>query len=268
MIDLINKCFVNSLEKPPWDVKRFPCNVLTNEYYDGINALLLNIRAGNSFYWGSKEDWNSLNYEIKANEKGIQIYDLYPSKEVLYYRNGKKTIDEFEICVREEVFNIDQVEGNGSFICRNEMFDCIGVANSIIRNSEMEVCEGNANFYNREGDFITIMPTGEFLGDGDYEITLLHELAHFAEKRVYWCGTVAMSELVAEMAAYEIKSRLGSIRECADISQFEKYQKVWMELPSKNKHAVIKCAEYSSKIANFLIGLYFKNITPTFSMER
>ncbi|EIZ78122.1 putative ardC antirestriction protein [Novosphingobium sp. Rr 2-17] len=173
-----------------------PRNALTRRAYSGINVLIL---------WGAviENGWPSQGWltfrqaleaggHVRKGEQGTGIVyaDRFtPEAEKERARESGEDARTVGFLKRFTVFNVAQCEGLRDDLLRAPVAlperEIVPVAEAVIAASGVEVRIGGAKaFYAPEADFVAVPPQPAFRDQVNYYRTCLHELTHYAERRI------------------------------------------------------------------------------------
>ena len=97
------------------------------------------------------------------------------------------------------------------------------------------------------------MTKGQFVTEGAFYETLLHELAHWSEVRLKWAGSRETQELVAEMAACFVSTELG-IPNGEGLENHAAYVQSWLQSMRGDHGFIFRASSQASKVADFLLA--------------
>lgn len=246
-----------------------PRNVKTQEFYHGINILILWEVASRKGYttnlWIGYDQARQLGGHVKKDEKGTHgiIYKpLVVDDEAEEEEEGKRTIPMLKTFV---VFNLDQIVGLEHLRPeppkKGEEFLPIVVADDLLKKSKARIVEGGPRaFYRKADDLITLPDRWRFKVAEDFYATGLHELGHWTGHpsrldrewgKRYGDNAYGFEELVAEMASAFLCAHLGLTGEL----QHENYIGSWLKILKEDYRALAKAASLAQKAFEFIIAL-------------
>jgi antirestriction protein ArdC len=109
----------------------------------------------------------------------------------------------------------------------------------------------------REGDFKVLPPRTTFDPAAAFYETGVHELVHWTEPRLGFCGTYAMGELVAEIASCYITAELG-IPQGEGLGNHASNVRHWLDAMKGDRNYIFKAAKHASTATDFLLGFVRK----------
>ena len=169
------------------------------------------------------------------------------------------------------VFNADQVDGADEFhVTEDETseFPSFAPADELITATGATIQHGGGKaFYtvpfpeddwphHVSGDYIQMPLKQHFDPASGYYETLLHELAHWSERRLGWDRRIhghAMCELVAEIAASYLASELG-VPQADSLENHAAYVKSWLWSMRSDPSFIFSASTQASKVADFLLS--------------
>jgi antirestriction protein ArdC len=197
-----------------------PINAITNEPYRGVNILSLWIdgitREFPTGYWGSYRQWQSIDAQVRAGERGCMI---------VFYKKVEAKDNELELLELPRylaraywVFNAAQVDGFTPPVPRERVpVEVNEGIDAFVRATEAKFDHGGYKAcYRRDFDLIEMPHRTFFMGSSTrspteaYYAVMLHELTHWtgAPHRLdrnfgmrFGDEAYAFEELVAELGA-------------------------------------------------------------------
>lgn len=252
-----------------------PFNPTSERDYQGINIPSLWVdqqsKGFASNHWATFKQWREQGARVRKGERGSPI---------IFYKTVTKTEDtggaepeDIQIPVMRfyTVFNADQVDGYDHAEAKpsdkTDLVTRIADADRFCARTLADIRHGgNAAFYNRTHDFISMPDTVAFVDTPDatatenYYATLLHELTHWTsaphrldrdkaktrqEREKY-----AFEELVAELGAAFLCAKLGITQTPRDGHAL--YIKGWLKALKNDKAFVFKAAAQAAKATDYL----------------
>lgn len=265
----IAKRITKSLEqgKIPWHFGKrgIPTNVITGAKYTGINPLILNCVAQkydfSSKHWGTKLQWNTAKakilkkpFEIDEEDYGVHIVNWQENVKEIH--NGSD--DKFLSLRTFEVFNAKQVVGFGLECCFEvNTLDVVdySLADNLIKNSNAIIShvEGlKVPHYDRDGDEIKLPSRTYFLNESQYYATVFHELAHFAESRTGFYGSIGQGELIAEIVTATLEATC-QLPHDNDLTNHNKYLQEWLDKIHQNPKYLFDAAAAAARSVDCIL---------------
>jgi antirestriction protein ArdC len=257
----------------PWHRKKGglkPRNVLTDNFYQGVNILALWVEAQSNGYssnlWGTYRQWS---------EKGAQVRKGAKSSYVVFYKQVAIQTDDDDEQLRPmaratPVFNADQVDGWAD-PAPNAPHDADPVntlpdVDTFISSTGARIVHGGEQAcYHLSIDTIHMPDRSRFIGSPTssptetYYSTLCHELIHWTSdkgrcardlSRRFGSQAYAIEELIAELGAAFLCAELGiSSEPRPDHAQ---YIGSWLKVLKNDKRAVFAAASAAVKATRFL----------------
>ncbi|EAJ5683720.1 DNA primase, partial [Campylobacter lari] len=162
------------------------------------------------------------------------------------------------------VFNAEQIENMPKLEQKQEIdnFKTIKEAQKILNDSKAIIHhQGNRAFYNVANDTITLPMKENFLSEGAYYATALHELGHWSghESRLnrdlnhpFGSKEYAKEELRAEIASFLFNGKIGLDY---DPGQHLSYIDSWVKILEDKPHEIFKATSDATKIVDFIENL-------------
>ncbi len=266
--EVITNKIIEALENnlKPWNsqvICEQPQNMITKQYYSGINRVYLSLIAYINGYklnkWLSYNQAKSLGGNVKKGEKGTHIifYKTYDNKEI-----EKEEIKEknFPVMKHYNIFNIEQCENISVKEDILETFIDDNIDNFINKlNVNIEYKNSDKAFYSPIFDYIT-MPL-YFKNKNAQYATMLHEILHWTghEARLnrlkkfekYGSESYAFEELIAEIGSAFLCSHF-RIKE--ELENHASYIKAWLCVLKKDKKAIFEAAARAQEAFNFVLS--------------
>jgi antirestriction protein ArdC len=255
-----------------------PYNWLTKQSYNGINILILWMRAMMCGYstnaWLTFKQARQLKGHVRKGEKAVQcifvkrieVDDESTDGEV--DENGKRTL----LCRNAfSLFNVEQVEGLDDLPAmpeqphynETEAVDAVDrVAEVYCANTGVEIRHGGEQAYYSPALDIIKLPTTFHEGSG-YAATLAHELIHSTGHKTRFDRfdqqTEAFKVFKASYAFEELIAEIGAAFTCAELGiqgqheQHASYLDHWLTHLKSNKTFIFKAAASASKAHSYLM---------------
>lgn len=281
--------FMNCLneDKLPWekgwenvDMRSF--NPITNTRYQGLNAMILMISSiKNQFTdprWCTFNQASAKGWKVKKDSKGTpvefwSVYDKKQKKNISFHEyealiaNKERDSKEFKLVARVyTVFNANQLEGipeHEVIIEKMNNVEMNDFINSIKNNIGVKYKEyGNNACYIPSEDEVVMPPRNVFKNQGEFDSTLLHELAHatghssrLSRNLVNSFGTkeYAIEELNAEMTAVFMKQHMDVDMSENHLKNHKAYIQSWCEVIKNDSKVLFNAIKEAKKIADYLI---------------
>ena len=264
----------------PW-INNMPVNAVTDNYYQGINAIILSVEGdrlsenGDS-RWATRKQAESRGWKIKDGEEAIKIFVLIlPKKRVVHsvLLNKDVVVRDHKSAFRKtfEVYHASQIKGIPQLVkpkCNpvmsNENLD------KIIFYSSARIFEGGSEAcYLPKSDLIRMPYRSAFMDTESYYSTLFHELAHWTghssrlDRFFSWSfdknsEAYAREELVAEIASMFITAETGIKQTREHFDNHIAYIDSWISLLKSDPNAIFKVTQEAKKAVDFLMS--FKDI--------
>ncbi|KAA3682667.1 zincin-like metallopeptidase domain-containing protein (plasmid) [Campylobacter fetus] len=265
----------------PWKADELnntlPYNPTTNKNYNGINSINLMLAGYDDPRWLTYKQAQSINAQVRKGEKSTLIQYWQFSEFVNKIdENGNKIIDKNgeiqKIEVKLErprvffanVFNANQIDNMPKLENKARISDFKANENAekLLKNSKAIIKHmGNKAYYLPQKDEIILPLKENFINEGAYYATAIHELGHWSghESRLnrdinHPFGSVgyAKEELRAEIASFLFNSKFGlDYNPNQHISYIDSWVKILEEKPTE----IFKASSDATKIVNFLENL-------------
>lgn len=282
----VTKTIVETLKGgglPPWrrpwaadPAAGFPCNVVSEKRYRGINPLLLQVASMRhrltSKWWGTFNQWKELggrvmrrSDDVPPGQWGTGI--IFWSKVTKVEENDDGEDEEKDIFFLRQytVFCVDQVEGShldylrvGHTVTTANPIDTYEEADRVIEATKADIrYGGNRAFYDLTKDYIQV-PLREQFTAAEYYETVFHELCHWSEvqSRLNWNRAgegYAMGELIAEMGSCFLASELG-IPNAENLPNHASYLQSWLKAMQNDHRFIFQASSQASKAADFILS--------------
>ena len=245
-----------------------PSNVLTGNYYKGINTLLLNLQANDKGYsrpyWATFKQWRMKGGKVHKGQKGT-LCVFYRPVAINQPHEASKTIP---VMNHFFLFNADQVEGIELPQSDEPVApaDRSRVVDDLLNSTGAIIHEtGSRAFYSPSKDHIYIPPLTAFTDPEMFYSTLLHELAHWSGhpdrldrdqgmKGRFGSSAYAMEELVAELASAFLSIQLRVSHEPR--KDHAQYLNSWLKVLDHDPRAFSSAASKAQGVADYLIEFY------------
>jgi antirestriction protein ArdC len=250
-----------------------PKNVLTGNFYRGINILALWVEAQANGYssnlWGTYRQWS---------EKGAQVRKGAKASCSVFYKQisipSEEGAEELRPVIRATpVFNADQVDnwsdGEASAVPEADPFAPLPHIEMFIAATAAKVVHsGGLACYNPSTDAVHMPDRKRFIGTPTstptqaYYSTLSHELVHWtgAKHRCdreltqrFGTNAYAMEELIAELGAAYLCSDLCLTAEPRP--DHAQYIASWLQVLRHDKRAIFTAASSANRAVEFLQAL-------------
>lgn len=259
-----------------------PKNLVSTNYYSGINVLLLSMNDYKSPYWLTFNQIKRLGGTITAGETSTEIvyWDF-----TVTHKETKKVIElkEFnELPVKKKanydmtsfgrfynVFNTDQVSGlkvqkEPKEQPLNERIKACDKAVSLYKDKPALLHASGVPCYVPSKDLIRIPKPSAFDSSEDFYSTLFHELVHStgSSNRLSREGVVSKinfgssiyshEELVAEIGASFLCAETGIVNQVIENSVA--YIKNWLKVLRDDKYFVFKASSEAQKAVRYMLN--------------
>ncbi len=258
--------------RKPWTDAGMPQNLITKNYYHGINMMLLAMEQFEHNLFLSFKQVKDIGGKIKKGEKGHMI--VYWSQV-----DNKKDEDTEQADENKEekkksilryyyVFNIAQCENIPDKYLptvreTKELPSCESIVTGMpncppIRHKE------NSAFYNFKEDFVNMPKKRSFKKDESYYSTLFHELVHSTghESRLkrdtimqmaeFGGEVYSLEELVAEIGTCYLQSVAGITSE---FKQSTAYIQGWLGRLKGDKRFIFQASKMAQKAVDFIFNV-------------
>jgi len=245
-----------------------PSNILTGNYYKGINTLLLNLQANDKCYslpyWATFKQWRMKGGKVRKGQKGT-LCVFYKPVAINQPDESSRTIP---IMKHFFLFNADQVEGI-EFPQSEEpvaLPDRNYAVDSLLNRTGAIIHEtGSRAFYSPSKDHIYIPPLSAFTSTEMFYSTLLHELSHWSGHSTrldrkegmqgrFGSSAYAMEELVSELASAFLSIQLEVSHEPR--KDHAQYLNSWLKVLDQDPKAFSSAASKAQGVADYLTGLH------------
>jgi antirestriction protein ArdC len=257
----------NDLDQPMWDSAvqcGLPRNRLSNNFYTGINVLILSLAAHKRGY--SRNEW--LTYK-QAQTLGAQVKKGAKSVTGTFYktidRKDKNDEDKnIKIAVMTPfwVFNVQDIDGlpPSESVDQKLDFDPIDEAEKILNASKAKITwQGTTACYYPSCDEIIMPDRNRFSSAVNAYAVALHELTHWTghESRLAreFSGqreAYAFEELVAELGAAFLVGHLGL--KGAKLEHHASYLKHYLKILKSDQGAIFRAASLAGQAFEFILN--------------
>jgi len=252
--------------KKPWNTE-LPKNLLTGNFYRGINLLTLCLSPHASPYYLTFKQLASLGGTVKRGSKGFKV---------IYWDKVDAEDEDQRMVVRYyNVFNVEQCLGIPERLLpqNNEAFDSIAACEEIIENmpERPEIKEAGYAFYCLKSDVVGIPPRKNFVSGEEYYSTLFHELVHSTghPDRLNRKHSQEVSNLDAGYSREELIAEIGSSFLCGHarispktIDNQTGYISGWLSAINGDKRMVLSAASLAQKAVDYIrAGAVEENIS-------
>ena len=278
----ITNSFITLIEsgvKPwvcPWNQSNpFPTNWLTKDLYNGINVLILWLRAMEENYtfnyWLTFKQAQQLGGRVKKGQKGVRCVFYRLVEKEANTNDDEKT--SYPVISYFSLFNIDQIEGlpdtehltvEQSFDDDNASLSIKRYANIYCQSTGLTIANGGSKaFYAPSKDAIQL--PNSFNSPEGYVATLAHEIGHstghksrldrFSENDKRFKSSkerYAFEELCAELFAAFLCAELGVKGEHENHASYLSH---WLEILKNDKTFLFKASSAASKAYQYFNGI-------------
>jgi len=273
---IINDRLIEQLEKgtapwqQPWTVGGLPKNIISKNFYRGINMMLLfNDEFEHNLFISFKQ-LKDIGGKVKKGEKAFMIVYWKPwERKNKGTDQNEETIDTKKkyILRYHYVFNIAQCENIPDKYLplvreTKELPSCESIVNAMPLCPPIHHKEQSA-FYDFKHDFVNMPKKNSFKNDESYYATLFHELVHSTghESRLnrdtvtqmteIGGDTYSLEELVAEIGTCYLQSVAGI---ASDFQQSTAYIKGWLAKLKGDKRFIFRAAKESQKAVDYILN--------------
>lgn len=266
----------------PWKADELnnamPYNPLTNKPYNGINSINLMLAGYDDPRWLTFKQAQSLDASVKKGEKStlIQYWQFTQTVDKVdeqgnILTNEKGEVEKVEVQLEHPkvyyayVFNAQQINNMPKLEIKPviDIFKVNEVAEEIIKNSGATIHHQNGNkaYYDNSKDEIVLSYKENFINEGAYYSTALHELGHWTgnENRLnrdlahpFGSKEYAKEELRAEIGSFLLNGRLGLDY---DPAMHLSYVDSWVQILEDKPNEIFKATADATKIVSYLENL-------------
>lgn len=248
----------------------------SGQYYQGINSLILSVKAFKESYifgkWLTFKQAKELGGVVKKGQKATKIF--YCSSLAIKDQESNKPElgeDKKEVFFRKQyfVFNVSQIENLPDEFYQQEKTNINkdikkhDQIDQLIKYHNVKLVSQDQNnaYYQAEPDIINMPNISKFNDNDSYYATLLHEVAH-------WTGN--KKRLNRDLESYHIKREIRAKEELvAEISSMFlsshfniqkpkqnhiSYLESWLKILKKDKKIIFKASSDAQKVFNFLVN--------------
>ena len=257
-----------------------PQNPISNVKYNGVNRLILGLKAIEEGYtdsrWLTYKQAQENNLRIKKEElKNFTICEKWIwSKEIEVEDEenpGKKKKEIIPLSVPQvfyfRVYNGNQVE-NMPQLPQKEVQnkEIAEITDNFILSSKCEIKEvaQERAFYSNKEDKIILPPRNTFSSEEMFLVSLWHEMAHSTAneerlnrdiKSIFGTEKYAKEEITAELSATFLEAEFG-IENIENEKEHSNYIKSWISVLKDDPKELFKASNEASKITDFLMNNY------------
>lgn len=264
----------------PWKADELynalPYNPITNKPYNGINSINLLLENYADPRWLTYKQAQSINATVKKGEKAslIQYWQYTETIDktdeqgnVIFGENGKAEKIEVQLerpkVFYAYVFNAEQINNMPALVKKPDIdnFKVLEAAEEILKNSHAMIHhKGNKAYYSPMQDEIVLPQKEQFLSEGAYYATALHELGHWtgSESRLnrdlahpFGSQEYAKEELRAEIASFLFNGKLGL---GYDPEMHLSYVDSWVKILEDKPGEIFRATADATKIVSFIEG--------------
>lgn len=274
---LINDRIIEQLNKgtvpwhKPWTDGGLPQNLISKQYYRGINIMMLAMEGYEHNLFISFNQLHGIGGKVKKGEKGhmVVFWSQVDNKQegteqVLENKEQKKK----SILRYYYVFNIAQCENIPDKYLppareTKELPSCEAIVKAmptcpVIKHKEQKA------YYNFKDDFVNMPKKKSFKNDESYYSTLFHELIHstghesrlkretLAQMSEFGDDAYSLEELVAEMGTCYLQSFAGITSE---FQQSTAYIQGWLAKLKGDKRFIFTAARAAQKAADYILNV-------------
>lgn len=266
-----------------------PVNARTGRAYSGVNVLLLWLAAEERGYHSDR--WLTYNQALEAGgqvRKGetatlAVIYRDWTkqaedsSGNKLFDADGKPQMETVPMLRQFPLFNVAQCDGlpdpvHGAAVITRPQEDFAGVSPELLElvltvvnatGVQFSPKPQNRAYYRAATDQIVLPLTTQFMTEGDYWSTVLHELVHASghAKRLNREGITASSKQFGDpvYAFEELIAEIGSAFLCAHLGitgdmQHESYVDGWLSRLKSDKKALFSACRQAREASEYLLA--------------
>lgn len=251
----------------PWTDSGLPQNLITKQFYRGINMMLLGMEGFERNQFITFRQLQEIGGKVKKGEKGHMV---------VFWKPGEKKQDEVEQNDQKKkyvlryyyVFNISQCENipeKYQPIAREtkDIPSCESIVSAMphcppIRHKEQKA------FYHPKEDYVNMPKKRSFKNDESYYAVLFHELVHstghesrlkretITEMAEFGSEIYSKEELVAEMGTCYLQSVTGIT------SEFENgaaYLQGWLNKLKGDKRFIFQASREAQRAADYILNI-------------
>lgn len=243
---------------------------VTGDAYRGINIVLLWMSAEQRGFggrtWMTFKQALELGGCVRKGEKGTQIVFFKKIEVKDREAAGEDETKRIPLLRSYTVFNSDQIDGlPEKFATPATVLAPSGIERDRAAEAALRSCgatieeRGGSAFYTPATDIVTMPDFERFTSSSGYLATLAHELCHWTghKTRLDRFGkndrtSYAFEELVAELGAAFIGSRLGIVGE--HIDNHSAYLAGWLKALRDDKRAIFRAASLAQAAADMVLA--------------
>lgn len=258
-------------EKPWSGGFSLPRNASTQNFYSGINVLILWMRQKKANFtssqWLTFNQAKALGGSVKKGEKATRIIFYSPLK--VEEKNDAGEVEEKKISMLKvhSVFNLTQIEGLESLheiergTAQKSEPEIYEEAEKVLQKSgaKLSFDGGPMAFYDIGKDSIHLPEKSSFKDQVGYYATMLHELTHWTGAEARLNRNLQSNKSKPQYAIEELVAELGSSFLCAHVglkytAQHASYINEWLKVLREDKAAIFKAAAQARAATEFLVG--------------
>ncbi len=274
---IINEKIIEQLNKgtipwrKPWNDGGLPQNLITKNYYHGINLILLLMEGFEHNQFISFNQLHTIGGKVKKGEKGhlVVYWNMVDKRKDEAKQTVENTEEKKKSVLRYYyVFNIAQCENIPDKYLppvreAKELPSCEEIVNTMPKCPPIKHKEQSA-YYNPKDDFVNMPKKRSFKTDASYYSTLFHELVHstghesrlnrktLAQMAEFGSEIYSQEELVAEMGTCYLQSFAGITSE---FQHSAAYIHGWLSKLKNDKLFIFQAASAAQKAVNFILNL-------------
>lgn len=243
----------------PWSVPA-PRNLVSNQPYRGLNALLLAISPYNQPEWVTFKQAQAQGGTVRKGERGTPIifWSITEKRD-----DAGELIASFPILRSWTVFNVEQCDGLSITRTTAEpaaLPDIEAVIAAVPNPPTIRYAGGQA-FYAPAQDLVQMPPSSAFESLSSFYSTLFHELAHATGHRsrlnrpldcLFGSASYAREELTAELAAALVCGSLSIPRH--SVEQSAAYCQSWIDALKGDSRLLLNASSAATKAADYLLN--------------
>lgn len=244
---------------------------VTGDEYRGINVVLLWMSATAQGFggrtWMTFKQAKELGGKVRKGSKGTRIVFFKKIEVKDREAAGDDETKRIPMLRTYTVFNSDQIDDlpekyatPAPIVAAGPSMERDRAAEEALRSCGAEIIEaGSRAFYTPATDVVTMPDFERFASSSGYLATLAHELCHWTghKTRLDRFGkndrtSYAFEELVAELGAAFIGSRLGIVGE--HIDNHSAYLAGWLKVLRDDKRAIFRAASLAQAAADMVLA--------------
>lgn len=253
--------------RKPWTAAgiNYPTSLSSGKEYRGINVLILDAVAMSEGYehnlWVTYKQAQSMSGSVLKGQKSTPVVLWKPIERA----DDDGNIESFMMMRYYNVFNIAQtdLEIPAKYqVERTPVTVTEGINRALNYKSGPTVTHRRQDkaFYNPANDRITLPELNQFTSEADYAQTALHEVAHstghpsrlnrLEDFSPFGCEAYAKEELVAEITAAMVASRLGI---AVEWEQTAAYVQSWLKALQDDRKMIVSAAQAAQKAMDVIL---------------